>query len=124
MKVEREPKRSSQDTPPDTCVARSPVSGSLEPGDGVFEIARTHEQIDISQRPFGGIVVEPMLKEGALDRHHLNFGRSEPPRHVADELGREHRGSRTAPEGVSVYCGLRHFSILPEPGIKQTPSVV
>jgi hypothetical protein len=25
---------------------------------------------------------------------------------------------------VSVYCGLRHFSNLPEPGIKQTPSVV
>ena len=124
VEVEREPKWSSHDTPPHTAVARSLVSGSFEPGHRCSEIVRTDEKIDIGQRPFRGVVVEPMLEEGPLDRHHLDSGPSEPPRHVTDELGREHRGRHAAPEGVSVYCRLRHFSILPEPGIKQTPSVV
>ena len=124
MKVEREPKWGLHDAPSDAAVARSPVPSRREALDGRAEIIGTHEQIDVGQVTLTRIVVEPMLKERALDRHHLNTRPGERPRRVADELGREHRGGCAAPDGVSVYCGLRHFGVLPQPGIKQTASVV
>jgi hypothetical protein len=83
-----------------------------------------YEQIDVAQRPLRRVVVEPVLVQRALDRHHWNSRLGKPARHVANELGRCHGGGGAAPSGVSVHCGLRHFGGLPLPGIKQTASVV
>ena len=124
MKVEREPKWSLQHPSSHAAMPGSRVTRGLEEIDGGAKVAGAHEQVDVRHRPLARIVVKPVLQERALDRHHLNARLGEPPCHVADELGGEHRCRCPAPIGASVYCGLRHFVILSDPGIKQTASVV
>lgn len=124
MEIEREPKGSLHDHRTDSTTAHLPVAGGLEPFHGPVEIPWPDEKVDVSERSLARVLVKPVLKQNALQRHDRNSEIAEPPRHVSDERRRCHRARGPAARGLSVCCALSHCGDLPLPGIKGTASMV